>query len=133
MPFSTFMDNAILNEFFGGTNYVPPANVFIGLSTSAPAKAGTGVTEPVGNGYARVTVVNNATNFPNASGGVKSNGTVITFPEASGNWGNITHFVVYDALTGGNLLMYGTLTTPKTFGVGDIPSFIVGALSATLT
>lgn len=133
MPFTTFMDNAVLNEFFGGTNYVPPATVHIGLSTTAPTKASGNVSEPVGGSYARVAVTNNATNFPNASGGVKNNGTVITFAEATASWGTVAHWLIYDASTGGNLLAYGALTASKTIDIGDTPSFNASTLTLTLT
>lgn len=132
MPFTTFMDNAILNEFFGGSNYAPPANLHVGLSTTTPTKTG-GITEPSGGGYARVPVVNNATNFPNASNGSKSNGSVITFPEASAAWGTVTHWVIYDAATGGNALVYGALGTSKAIDPGDTPSFAVGGLTVGLS
>lgn len=133
MPFTTYMDNAILNEFFGGVDYDPPATVYVALSTTTPTKTGTNVSEPSGNGYKRVAVTNNASSFPNASNGTKSNGTVITFPEATGAWGTVTHFVVYDSLTAGNALVYGALTTAKTIESGDTPSFSAGALTVGLT
>lgn len=135
MGFSTVQDNKFLDELFGGVNFVPPATVYIGLSTSTPAKAGTGVTEPSGNAYARVAVTNNTTNFPNAAGGSKSNGTAITFAEATGAWGggNITHFVAYDAITGGTFLGFGSITTPKTIVSGDTANFPVGTLTFTMT
>lgn len=133
MPFTTYMDNAILNEFFGGTNYVPPANLFVALSKTAPTKGGTNVTEPVGSAYTRVQLTNNATNFPGASNSTKSNGTIIAFPEATGDWGTITHYVVYDAVTGGNALAFGALTASKTIESGDTPSFSIGSLSISLS
>lgn len=132
MPFSTFMDNAILNEFFGGTDYTPPATLYIGLSTTTPSKTGTGVTEPTGGAYKRVAIANTVANFPNASNGSKNNGTVITFPEATANWGTLTHFVIYDAVTGGNMLVYGALVNAKSIEPGDVPSFNTGTLNVSL-
>src|SRR6185312_16496996 len=113
MPFTTFTADTILDEFFGGTDYKPPTTLHVGLSTSAPTKTGGNITEPVGKGYARVAVANTMANFPKASNGTKSNGTNITFPEATGAWGTMTHFVVFDAATGGNAVMYGALTNEK--------------------
>lgn len=133
MPFSTFLDNALLNEILGGTNYAPPANVFVGLSTTTPTKAGGSISEPAGNAYARVSVANSAANFPNASNSSKANGSVITFPEATGTWGTVTHFVVYDAATAGNVLVYGSLGASKLIEAGDTPSFSVGALTTSIT
>lgn len=133
MPFSTYMDNKVMDEIFGKTDYVAPATLYVGLSTTAPTKASGNITEPAGNAYARVAVVNNTTNFPNASGGTKNNGTVITFPEATGAWGTVSNWVIFDAITAGNVIAYGTLTNPKAIDVGDTPSFNASTLTLSLT
>lgn len=132
MPFSTATENAILNEIFGKTDYVAPTTLYVGLSTTTPTKAGTNITEPVGGAYARAAVTNNVTNFPAASGSSKANGTVITFAEATGAWGNVTNWVVFDALSGGSMVCFGNITTPKTIDVGDTPSFNTGTLTITM-
>lgn len=38
---------------------------------------------------------------------------MITFNESTSAWGTVTHFVIYDAETEGNLLMYGAFTQPR--------------------
>lgn len=132
MSFTNYLENALLDEVFGGVNYTPPTTLYIGLSTSAPTEAG-GVTEPTGNGYARASVTNNATNWPATGGdGTKANGTVITFPQASGDWGTVTYFFIADALTAGNILATGSLGVSKTIGSGDTASFGEGSLTITL-
>jgi hypothetical protein len=130
MPWVQALDNAVADHVIGGGTYTKVATTFVGLSTTTPTKVGGNVTEPVGNGYARVSVTNNATNWPNTSGsGLKSNGTVITFPVATGaGWGTVTHVVVYDASTAGTFMMYGLLTTPKLISSGDTASFAIGAI-----
>jgi len=132
MPFTYYLDNQLINEAFGGVAYTPPATLYVGLSTTAPAQGGTGITEPSGNGYARVAVTNNTTNFPNATNGSKSNGTTITFPASTGSWGTVGYFFVADAASAGNILAYGTLNNPQTVSSGDTLSFAVGALTITL-
>lgn len=133
MSFSDFLENELLDQVWGGQAYAAPANLFVGLSTTAPADDGTNITEPPGgNGYARVSVPNDLTNWPAAVGGTKQNGTVIQFPTASGAWGTVTHFSIYDAASGGNILGSGSLTTPKTIDSGDTASFAVGDLTVTL-
>lgn len=74
-----------------------------------PNDAGTGGVEVSGGGYARVSITNNTTNFPNASNGSKSNGTVITFPSATVAWGTVVGWGIWDASTGGNLIAKGFL------------------------
>lgn len=133
MSFSDFLENELLDQVFGGQAYSAPANVFVGLSTTAPADDGSNITEPPGaNGYARVQVTNDLVNWPAAAGGAKANGTVIQFATATGALGTVTHFFIADALTGGNILGAGALTTPKTIDNGDTASFAAGDLQITL-
>jgi hypothetical protein len=102
------------------------------VSTADPLDDGSGIAEPAGGSYARVAVTNNATNWPAASGGAKSNGTAIAFPQATASWGVITHFFCSDLATGGNMLGHGSLTASKTIDSGDTLSFPIGDLDITL-
>lgn len=131
MSKSAYLEDEILDHVLGGADYTRPATVYIALFTTAPSEPdGTGGTEVTGNNYSRVSVTNNATNFPAASGGSKSNGNVITFPSATGgDWGTIVAFGIYDASSGGNLLYFGTLTTSKSVQDGDTARFPVGDLT----
>lgn len=127
---SNYLENALLNHLFGGGDYARPATIYVALFTSAPSDSGGG-TEVSGGSYARAAVTNDATNFPAASGGVKANGTEIAFATASAPWGNVTHFAVFDALSGGNLLFWGALTAARTVQTGDAPSIAIGQLQFT--
>ena len=82
--YADYLENKILDHVFGAVTYTPPATLYFGLSTTTIADAGTGITEPVGNGYARKGVTNNTTNFPSASGGAKTNGADITWTSMPG-------------------------------------------------
>src|SRR5690606_1282100 len=104
-----------------------------GLSTTAPTQAGGNFKEPSGNGYARVAVTNNSTNWPAASNGAKSNANAITFPQATGSWGTVTHFGIFDAATSGNLLAWGELSQSKAISAGDTPYFAAGSLTLNLS
>ena len=130
--FTDTIENAVLNHIFGRTTYTAPATFYIGLSTSDPGETGSLAGEPSGNGYARVAVANNTTNFPAAANGSKSNGVQITFPEATGAWGTITHFFIADAATAGNVIAYGALEYPKSINSGDTFYFAVGDLAISL-
>jgi len=127
---SDYLENKILDFLLGGISYTPPATVYIALFTAAPTDAGGG-TEVSGGGYARVAVANNTTNFPPASNGTKSNGTTITFPTATADWGTVVAVGIFDAATGGNLLFWANLTTSKTIQNGDTAQFAVGSLTFT--
>jgi stalled ribosome alternative rescue factor ArfA len=128
MSKTNFERNRILKARYGGGSYTPPATVYCGLFTAGPTVS-TGGTEVSGGSYARVAKTNNATNFPDPVAGLTANGTAVTFPTASGAQGTATHFGWFDASTGGNLLDFAPLTTPKVIGIGDTPEFGVGQLT----
>lgn len=134
---SDYMENKVL-DIIGGVTFTAPATLYVGLLTTAPNDASTsGALSPgvevTGGSYARVAVTNNATNFPAASGGAKANGTAITFPAPSANWGIVVAFIISDVASGaGNILYWGLITPNKTINNGDpAPSFAVGDLDIT--
>lgn len=127
---SDYLENEILDHVLGGGDYTRPATVYVALFTVAPSDAGGG-TEVTGGSYARVAVTNNATNFPAASGGAKSNGTEITFPEATADWGTVVAFAIFDANAAGNMLYWADLSASKTIQSGDTAKFAVGDLDIT--
>jgi len=129
--FSNYLENALLDHALGGGNYTRPATVYIALFTVAPSDAGGG-TEVSGNNYSRAAVTNDATNFPAASGGAKSNGVAITFATPSGSWGTVVAMGVFDASSSGNLLAWADLAASKTVGSGDVVTFPVGDFDVTL-
>jgi len=66
-----------------------------------------------------------------AAAGASENNADITWPEATANWGTVTHLCICDHETNAtwgtnvNVLMWGPLTAPKTVNSGDtfkIPS-----------
>jgi hypothetical protein len=132
---SDYLENEVLDHVLGGGDYARPATVYVALYTAAPTDSSTGSsggTEVSGGNYSRAAVTNNATNFPAASGGSKSNGTAITYPTPSANWGTIVAFAIIDASSGGNILYWGLVTPNKTVNNGDpAPSFAPGDLTIT--
>jgi len=133
MSFGDYLENEVLDHIFGGADYARPATLYVALSTANPGEDGSGLAEPSGGSYARVAVTNNATNFPAAAGGSKSNGSDLTFPEATAAWGTITYFAIFDAASGGNMLLYGALSSSKVVDIGDTLKFVTGDLTITLT
>ena len=128
MVTNTFL-SAIAGAMFGKTGTVPE-NYYIGVSTSNPA---TTATEPTGNGYARKSVANSSANFNNASNGVVTNKADISFAESTGaGWGTVTHYVVYDAASAGNLLEYGELSVSRTVEAGTTLTIKAGQMSFTV-
>jgi hypothetical protein len=130
--FADYAEGKILDYVFSVAAFSPASPLYVGLSTTTITDAGGNITEPSGNNYGRVSVTNNATNWPAASGGSKSNGTAITFAQASGSWGTCTDFFISDNSSGGNIYVYGALSASKTIGAGDTASFAIGDLTITL-
>jgi hypothetical protein len=131
---SDYLENELLDHLLGGGDYSAPATLYLALFTAAPTDAGGG-TEATGGSYARLAITNNLTNLPAAAidGSVteKANGVTLTMFTASGSvsgGSNMTHWGIYDASSGGNLLVWGALDTPAAVGTGDTPTFDVGAL-----
>jgi hypothetical protein len=124
---SDFLEATIIDHLLRNQAYTPPTTIFLGLSTTTPADDGTGVTEPVGSGYAREALALDA-----ASGGVTANSAQIDFVASGGNWGLITHIVVYDALTVGNLLLHGAMAVSRTINDGDTLRFSIGDIDLTI-
>lgn len=131
--FSDYLEAAIINSVLRNTAFpAEPANVYISLHTSATTDAGGG-TEVTGNAYARKAVSTTGQFAAPGVGGSTSNSNEIAFAAASGgNWGTVTHFGIWDAVTSGNLLFHGALTASKTVNDGDIFRFAAGALVITL-
>lgn len=129
--FSDYLENKLLDHTFNATTFTSPATVYVALYTAAPTDAGGG-TEVTGGSYARVSKTANTTNFPASSGGAIANGTTVTFPTATADWGTVVAFGIFDDPTAGNLLVWADLTANKTVSNGDTASFAVGDLDITL-
>jgi hypothetical protein len=130
--FADYLEDELLDHVFGGSDYTRPATVYIALYTVAPGDAGGG-TECAAADYARLSITNNATNFPASSGGAKANGTEFAWSAATNDWGTIVAFGIFDAVSGGNLLCWADLSASKAVGVGDTAKFPIGDLDITLT
>jgi hypothetical protein len=136
---SNYLENKILDNLFRATAYTPPTTLYIALFTSAPSDTGPG-TEVSGGSYARVAVTSattawngthgNTTGASSGTSGTISNANTIAFPTPTAAWGSITHVGIFDAASGGNLLIWGALNTAKTVNNGDpAPTFAAGALT----
>lgn len=137
MSFTNRTAQALLNSLFGKTsNFGTLSSVpdlHLAASTTTPAEDGTNITEPSGNAYARVDVSAGQFNAAtSADPSLIENNTTISFPQASGSWGTITHVVLFDALTSGNAVATAALTASKAIGSGDTLQFASGDLEFTL-
>ena len=123
---SNYLENALINATLRNTSYTSPSTVYVGLFTSDPTDAGSG-NEVSGGSYAR-----EAMTFGAPSNGASVNSAAVEFDQATGDWGTITHFAIFDALTTGNMLYHGALTASKTIETGDVFKFATSSVSVTL-
>lgn len=123
---STYLEDALINATLRNTSYTSPATVYLGLYTSDPTDANTG-TEVSGGSYARQSIT-----FGAPSNGASTNSAAIEFPQATANWGTVTHIGILDASTSGNLLYHTALDESKVINNGDIFKITTGNLSVTL-
>lgn len=131
MSKTNYLEDQIISHIFRTTAFTRPTVLAIALFTAAPSDAGGG-TEVSGGSYARVNLPPLNTNWAATSGtdGKTSNLVAVTFPAPTANWGVITHFAIFDATTGGNMLYQTALTTSKTVNNADpAPTFPIGALT----
>jgi len=127
--FGDYAENKILDHIVGKTSFTMPT-AYIALSTADPTDDGSGMAEPSGNGYARVATT--GATWDAASSGATANAAIISFPTATGSWGTITHFAIFDASTSGNMLAHGELDTPTAISTNQIARFAIGAFDITL-
>lgn len=139
---SNYLEGKIIDHLFRADTFAKPSAIYVGLikfyeAEKVESMTGTTVSsakEASGGAYARIAVTQNDDNWSAAStGGATSNSDAITFPTATADWGIVSGVFVADALTGGNLLLHGALTTPRDVQNGDVFKFNAGDLDVTFT
>lgn len=114
--------NTVLDWVFRNQTNPQPTNIQLALSTTNPADDGTGITEPIGYNYSRLTF--NTWNAASGTPRLADNNGAATWPTPSGSWGNCKQVVVYgDA----NPRFYGTFTA-QDIGSGDTVQYLTGDL-----
>ena len=129
MSNSNYLEQHILSWISGTDMPTAPAAVYVALSTADPGETGSTIAEPAtGDGYARVAVTFAAIQQATDPSSM-SNDAEVAFGPATADWGAITHFAVFDAATGGNMLRHAALSAPVTINDADSATFAVGALT----
>ena len=134
--FGDYAENKVLDHIVGKTSFTMPT-AYIGLKTADPTddnSAGTEPTIPTG-GYARV--VTAGADWDAAAAGATANAAALTFVTSTAAWStgatNLTHFIIMDAATAGNLLAHGALSTARAVNaIGIALEFAIGDLDITL-
>jgi hypothetical protein len=128
---TNYIENKLIDHIFRTNKWTPTGLIYVGLILSGTDfEAGT-VSEvsSIGTGYARVARAPLDANWTApVTNGTTSNVASIQFPGATADWGTITYYGIWDAATGGNLLIYAPLTSARTITNGTTPSFAATAL-----
>lgn len=130
---SNYTEGKMANVLLRGTAYTTPGEIFLSLFTSNPGEDGSG-TESSYSGYARKSCgVTPASAFSAVDvTGMTQNANTVVFPAVGGvSSVTVTHWALFDALTIGNMLLYGPLAANKTLDPTDVPSFPANALKVT--
>lgn len=120
---TNYAENKILDHILGTTSYTMPTT-YVALYTVAPTDSSSG-TEVTGGSYAR-----QAGAFSAASGGASANSGNIDFTGMPAC--TVVAVAVTDALTSGNILVYGTLASNKSLDSGDTLRIATGDLDITI-
>ena len=120
---SNYLELKVLDHVLGTTAYTMPATVYVGLATNSLGDDNSG-TEISAAGYTRKPMTFNA-----AATGSTTNDSVVEFDPAGANWGSVSHFGIFDAATGGNLLIHGAFQVAKIIDTGDILRISAGDMT----
>lgn len=125
----------VLDYIFGlGSDGPVAATFYVALNTVLVDPDGSGGTEVSGGGYARV-AVDPTTDFER-TGQIVENSADIDFGVAGSDWGPsgtpVVAYSVWDAASGGNLLLSQTLGAPRIILNTDPVKFPIGSLQITV-
>lgn len=117
-----------LLDHLANAAYSPVATLLVALCTADPTDAGTGASMNEvanSNAYARATIT-----FAAAANRAIAQSGAVTFPQATGAWGTVTHWAIVDSATygAGNMLAYGSFTSSFAPVNGNTPTIPSGEI-----
>lgn len=124
---SDYAEVAVLNALLRNTA-LQITTPYVSLHTADPGDAGA-ANELTDSGYARKSAT---FAVPTSGSGTTSNSAEITFNAiADAGPFTVTHIGIWDAVSGGNLLLTAALNASKQFSQNDVPRFPIGSLTVT--
>lgn len=122
---SNYTENNVINAMLRGVAFPLPSAVYVSLHTADPGESGGNeVSTSAWPAYSRRdTAVGGAiaSGWAAPTDGVTTNLKQIPFPGQNGAGDvTVTHWALYDAITGGNMLTHAALQTPRTLHIGDV-------------
>lgn len=136
---TNYLESGLINHLLRGIPYTAPSTLYIGLTKSfisGNLESGI-VDEPSSGSYARQSYSSSTSNWitPFNSGaisGVTYNTNQIAFPVATSDIGTVSGVFIADDPTGGNILLFGLLSSPRYIRDGDQFVFSSGSLKVAL-
>lgn len=131
---SNYTEANFINALLRGTAFPLPTGTFVSLHTGNPGETGANeVTTVQWPSYARVSAEQGGSigdGWDAPTDGVTKNSNQLTYPSMDGTTSvEVTHWAIWDAATGGNMLVYSSLSAARTLLNGDIFVFDVNALT----
>lgn len=123
--FSNFLARAVANHFFRKTAQSSPTGTFVALFTADPTDANITANEISAAWYGRKEATTWTAPAEDADSSWISNVAEVVFNAVTGAAVTVSHYGIYDAPTGGNLLSSGALPASKTLDISDV--FVAGA------
>jgi hypothetical protein len=131
---SDYLEGLVMNWLGRNTQMPsPPSTLFLALFTGGvPNDDGGGAIECSAGNYARLplstgssgTGVGSVFSIGSPTNGTLLNNVNVLFPGCSGaDWGVITGWALFDAISGGHMLVRGDMTPSADITVGDTFSF----------
>ena len=103
-----------------GNPVTMPANWYLGMFTTPTDDDGGGA-EVSGGSYERILIPNKPSHWTDGGNGLMTLAQIVQSATPTGNWGQITHLALHDALTAGNMWFHRAANSPFTKSNGDEP------------
>ncbi len=128
MSFSNYLEQKLAEHSLGITNFTMPSNIYLALVVANLDDSSNFTNEVSAGDYNRLEV----TGSLSWAGGQISNSSVMAFPTATNDWGDIHGIAICDSANAGNILYFGNFPIPKTINTGDVFALLVGTLKIIL-
>lgn len=119
---SNFLEQALLGHTFLGSIFTPVDTLYMSLATAISSDGDVFTEVSTGLGYARIPLTRAAvlTGITSAPQHTVANSQDISFPTATGTWGNLTNVGIHDSdvIGAGNLYFWGTIPVPRQVNPG---------------
>ena len=136
MPYSTYLATQQLNWLAGTAFPTAPTNLYVTIHSASATDDGSAanITNTVTGSANRILLAqSNLAAITAASGGGYERITTailtITSSSVNGSAATASHFAIWDAITGGNLLLHDALTAPVVINTGADVKFPIGDLA----